>query len=88
MADNESQSPQLVYVPEVDLEGFEEYTIGGYHPITLGDTFQDGRYQVVHQLGFGSYSTIWLARDKRSERYVSLKVLVASEASKSTEGAI
>ncbi|KFH45684.1 SRSF protein kinase-like protein [Hapsidospora chrysogenum ATCC 11550] len=77
MADDtsDSQLPQLVYVPEVDLEDFEDYAIG--------DTLQDGRYEVIHKLGYGGYSTIWLARDNRWQRYVSLKVLVASEGSKS-----
>ncbi|KAF2458135.1 kinase domain-containing protein [Lineolata rhizophorae] len=88
MANDTSQPPQAVYIPEIDLEDFEDYTIGGYHPIVIGDTFQHGRYHVVHKLGFGGYSTIWLADDKKSERYVSLKVLVAGESSKSTEGEI
>lgn len=88
MADDSSQLPQLVYIPEVDLEDFEDYTTGGFHPVVIGDTFQDGRYEVVHKLGFGGYSTIWLAQDNRLQRYVSLKVLVASESSKSAEADI
>ncbi|KAI0915065.1 kinase domain-containing protein [Ustulina deusta] len=43
---------------------------------------------VVHKLGFGGYSTIWLARDKHLQRYVSLKILVAGKSSKSAEGTI
>lgn len=88
LANDISQPFEAVYIPEVDLEDFEEYTIGGYHPIAIGDTFQDGRYHVVHKLGFGGYSAIWLARDKKLNRYVSLKVLVADESAKSTEGDI
>ncbi|KAI1195787.1 kinase domain-containing protein [Nemania serpens] len=77
-----------VYVSEIDLEDFEDYTTGGYHPTRIGDTFHYDRYEVVHKLGFGGYSTIWLARDKHLQRYVSLKILVAEESSKSTEGTI
>ncbi|KAK8115698.1 hypothetical protein PG984_012200 [Apiospora sp. TS-2023a] len=88
MANMPSQPSEAVYMPEVDLEYFEDYTIGGYHPISIGDTFQDGRYQVVHKLGYGGYSTIWLARDTNLGCYVSLKVLVGSEYTKSTEGEI
>ena len=77
-----------VYVPEIDLENFEDYTIGGYHPTKIGDTFHHNRYEVVHKLGFGGYSTIWLARDKHQQRYVWLKILVAGESSKSTEDTI
>ncbi|KAK1589922.1 kinase domain-containing protein [Colletotrichum navitas] len=76
-----------VYIPEVDLEDFEEYRTGGYHPTTIGDTF-DNRYEVVHKLGFGGYSTIWLARDKHLQQYVSLKIMIADESSKSTEASI
>ena len=36
-----------------------------------------GRYRVVHKLGHGSYSTIWLARDEPAKRYVALKVCTA-----------
>ena len=85
IASNPHHLPDDVYIREVDLEEFEAYTDGGYHPIVIGDTFYNGRYEVVHKLGFGGYSTIWLARDKQSQRYVALKVLVASEFSKSTE---
>ncbi|KAJ8126402.1 hypothetical protein O1611_g7237 [Lasiodiplodia mahajangana] len=77
-----------VYVPEIDLEDFESYTVGGYHPTKIGDTFHHSRYEVVHKFGFGGYSTVWLARDKHLQRYVSLKILVAEESSKSTEGTI
>ncbi|KAK9437321.1 rho type Ras-like GTPase [Metarhizium brunneum] len=85
---NTSRQPEAVYVPEVDLEDFESYTIGGYHPIVIGDTFQKGRYKIAHKLGFGGYSTIWLARDNTLDRYVSLKVSVASKSSKNTEANI
>ncbi|KAK3307649.1 kinase domain-containing protein [Chaetomium strumarium] len=77
-----------VYIAEVDLEDFEEYSSGGYHPTVIGDTFCDGRYELVHKLGFGGYSTIWLAKDKQLQRYVSLKILIANEFSKSTEAKI
>ena len=78
MASNASTSREEdVYVSEIDLEVFENYTIEGYHPTKIGDTFHRDRYQVVHKLGFGGYSTIWLARVKHLQRYVSLKILVA-----------
>ncbi|KAF6785366.1 protein kinase domain-containing protein [Colletotrichum musicola] len=81
-----------VYIPEVDLEDFESYRIGGYHPTVVGEVFHN-RYEVIHKLGFGGYSTIWLARDKHpqqsdSSTYVSLKILTADEFSKSTESSI
>lgn len=48
-----------------DVESPHLYQPGGYHPVHLGDIYCD-RYKVIHKLGFGSYSTVWLARDLNS----------------------
>jgi serine/threonine protein kinase len=88
MASNASLPHEDIYVPETDQEDYENYTTGGYHPTRIGDTFHNGRYEVVHKLEFGSYSTIWLAYDKRLKRHVSPKILLASESSKCTEATI
>ncbi|KAJ6184731.1 kinase domain-containing protein [Penicillium mononematosum] len=74
-----------IYHPEPDVEYLEDYVPGGYHPTLIGDTFCSGRYTVVHKLGFGGYSTIWLARDQQHQRYVSLKILTARESPVSHE---
>lgn len=42
-----------------------KYRHGGYHPVTLGDTFHDGRYKIIHKVGWGGFSTVWLARDRK-----------------------
>lgn len=44
-------------------EWVEDYRPGGYHPVLLGDMFNNGQYKVLRKLGEGSYSTVWLARD-------------------------
>ncbi|PWY84060.1 kinase-like protein [Aspergillus eucalypticola CBS 122712] len=54
----------------------EYYKAGGYHSVTIGDYFHH-RYRVVHKLGHGTYSTIWLARDEVSNRYVAVKICTA-----------
>ncbi len=51
--------PAMAQRPEEDLD---RYRPGGYHPVHLGDVFND-RYTVVRKLGYGRYSTVWLARD-------------------------
>ncbi|EGX95923.1 serine protein kinase, putative [Cordyceps militaris CM01] len=38
-------------------EWIEDYRPGGYHPVLLGDLFNDGQYKVIRKLGEGSYST-------------------------------
>lgn len=67
---------RVLYEPIEDVERMEYYRAGGYHPVTIGDRFKN-RYQVVHKLGHGTYSTIWLARDEISKRYVAVKVCTA-----------
>ncbi|KAK1832029.1 kinase-like domain-containing protein [Podospora conica] len=64
-------------------EWIEDYHPGGYHPVHLGDVFNDDQYKVIRKLGEGSYSTVWLARDLKQSRYVALKIMV-SEISEST----
>ena len=51
-----------------DEEDWEDYVKGGYHPVHIGDTFSDGRYIVVRKLGWGHFSTVWLARDIKYAR--------------------
>lgn len=48
-----------------DEEDWEDYCKGGYHPVHIGDTFSDGRYRVVRKLGWGHFSTVWLAKDTK-----------------------
>ncbi|KAI0927812.1 hypothetical protein AcW1_005233 [Taiwanofungus camphoratus] len=58
-----------------DEEDWEDYVKGGYHPVHIGDTFSDGRYVVVRKLGWGHFSTVWLAKDTKMNRHVALKVV-------------
>lgn len=46
-----------------DVEDRKDYRKGGYHPVQLGQTFNDGRYRVLAKLGWGNFSTAWLAWD-------------------------
>ena len=50
------------YFPETGAESPWGYQPGGHHPVHLGDVYND-KYRVIHKLGYGSYSTVWLARD-------------------------
>ena len=47
---------------------------GGYHRVSVGDTFKDGRYKVLTKLGWGHFSTVWLCSDASSGAHVALKV--------------
>ncbi|KAH7159068.1 kinase-like domain-containing protein [Fusarium sp. MPI-SDFR-AT-0072] len=78
------QTPAQRYICSVGAEPLHRYRPGGYHPIELGDSPSDGRYRVLHKLGWGSYSTTWAAKDQLNDRYVALKITVA-EAKRSKE---
>ncbi|KAL1947065.1 hypothetical protein VTO73DRAFT_14026 [Trametes versicolor] len=58
-----------------DEEDWEDYVKGGYHPVHIGDSFSDGRYVVVRKLGWGHFSTVWLANDTKMNRHVALKIV-------------
>lgn len=47
-------------------ESLSKYQPGGYHPVNLGDTFKNDRYKIHHKLGWGGFSTVWLAKDRES----------------------
>lgn len=51
-------------------EEMSKYRPGGFHPVCLGDTFKNGRYKIHHKLGWGGYSTVWLAKDAK---YITMK---------------
>ncbi|KAF9042695.1 kinase-like domain-containing protein [Rhodocollybia butyracea] len=76
-ASNSSPSGQSTVTE--DEEDWEDYVKGGYHPVHLGDEFSDGRYKVVRKLGWGHFSTVWLAWDARMSRHVALKVTALDE---------
>jgi serine/threonine-protein kinase SRPK3 len=56
-------------------EDSEDYCKGGYHPVSVGEKFKDGRYVVVRKLGWGHFSTVWLSRDTENGKHVALKVV-------------
>ncbi|KAK4192567.1 kinase-like domain-containing protein [Podospora australis] len=58
-----------------DEEDSEDYCKGGYHPVTVGEKFKDGKYTVVRKLGWGHFSTVWLSRDNTTGKHVALKVV-------------
>ena len=60
-------------------ENMSKYRPGGFHPVCLGDTFQDGRYKIHHKLDWGGFSTVWLAEDNeyaiaKDEAYSVLRI--------------
>ncbi|KAK7055920.1 kinase-like protein [Favolaschia claudopus] len=65
-----------------DVERLQGYQHGGFAPISLGQEFVNGRYKVIHKLGYGGFSTVWLARDRSNRGLVALKIMQANASSK------
>ncbi|KAK3363246.1 kinase-like domain-containing protein [Lasiosphaeria hispida] len=70
-----SSSPEDAAENTADEEDSEDYCKGGYHPVTVGEKFKDGKYTVVRKLGWGHFSTVWLSRDNNTGKHVALKVV-------------
>ncbi|KAI0735522.1 kinase-like domain-containing protein [Earliella scabrosa] len=70
--------PKIVPVPDVyskDEESPADYNSGGYLQVKINDSFKDGRYLVLRKLGWGHFSTVWLAKDTQVNRHTALKVV-------------
>lgn len=60
---------QRQYLCEVEAEDPHDYLRGLYFPVALRSTFKEGRYLVLHKLGWGGYATVWLAKDTLCVHY-------------------
>lgn len=63
LADDDDYDSDQPSIHSSDEEDPRDYKAGGYHPVSIGDRFKDGRYIIVRKLGWGHFSTVWLARD-------------------------
>ncbi|KAJ7981094.1 Protein kinase [Quillaja saponaria] len=74
MAEDRNSEREEVSDYTSEDEGTEDYRRGGYHAVRVGDTFKNGCYVVQSKLGWGHFSTVWLAWDTQKSRYVALKI--------------
>mmetsp|Transcript_5458 Transcript_5458/g.9230 ORF Transcript_5458/g.9230 Transcript_5458/m.9230 type:complete len:195 (-) Transcript_5458:2084-2668(-) len=51
----------------------EYYKLGGYHCMHVGEVMME-RYVIIQKLGWGHFSTVWLAKDIQFNTYVALKI--------------
>jgi serine/threonine-protein kinase SRPK3 len=61
-----------------------DYKEGGYHPAYIGETYKDGRYILVRKLGWGHFSTVWLAKDTISNIHVAMKIVRSAQGYRET----
>lgn len=47
----------------LEEEHYDEFERGSYCPVNIGDVYASNTFQILGKLGFGSTSTVWLARN-------------------------
>ena len=74
---NEDQTDEIEFISEP----WHQYDEGDgsdnarmFYPICIGEVL-DVRYLVEHKIGFGGFSTVWMAHDLQEKRDVALKVM-------------
>lgn len=56
-------------------EDLKDYVPGGYHPCYIGENYKNDKYTLVRKLGWGHFSTVWLARDNDKQCHVAMKIV-------------
>ncbi|XP_068275244.1 SRSF protein kinase 1 isoform X2 [Nyctibius grandis] len=72
------QEEEILGSDDDEQEDPNDYCKGGYHLVKIGDLF-NGRYHVIRKLGWGHFSTVWLAWDIQGRRFVAMKVVKSAE---------
>merc|ERR1719193_2107364 len=83
--EEEEEEEEILGSDDDEQEAPQDYTKGGYHPVKIGDLFNN-RYHVIRKLGWGHFSTVWLCWDLTEKKFVALKVV--KSASHYTETAL
>ncbi|OXB53761.1 hypothetical protein ASZ78_012043 [Callipepla squamata] len=76
--DPPEQEEEILGSDDDEQEDPNDYCKGGYHLVKIGDLF-NGRYHVIRKLGWGHFSTVWLAWDIQGKRFVAMKVVKSAE---------
>ena len=66
-------SPQYTDSDNSEDEGLSSYKVNGYHPVHIGEVLLE-RYIIMQKLGYGHFSTAWLALDTKFGNYVAIKI--------------
>jgi len=83
--EEESESSNEEYQSEEEEEDIEDYRRGGYHPVKIDDVFKT-RYKIIKKMGWGHFSTVWVALDIQTNKQVAMKI--QKSASHYTEAAL
>ncbi|OTB03596.1 hypothetical protein M426DRAFT_23539 [Hypoxylon sp. CI-4A] len=67
-----------------EVENVDLYNKGGLYPVDIGDILGE-RFEVVHKLGYGGFSTVWLCLDVRNQTWKSVKIMTADHSAKEND---
>lgn len=73
--EDEEDEDELDSLQPENEEDSKDYVPGGYHTCYIGETYKDGKYTLVRKLGWGHFSTVWLARDNDKQCHVAMKIV-------------
>ena len=71
-------SPKYTDSNDSEDEGLSDYKVNGYHPVHIGEVLLE-RYIITQKLGYGHFSTAWLALDTKFGNYVCIKIQKAAQ---------
>ena len=71
-------SPKYTDSDDSEDEGLTDYKVNGYHPVHVGEVLLE-RYIIIQKLGYGHFSTAWLALDTKFGNYVAIKIQKAAQ---------
>ena len=62
------------YEDPSNAEDYSQYKLDGYHPVSIGEVFNNSKYVVIQKLGWGHFSTVWLVQEQKTNNYFALKI--------------
>lgn len=74
-SESNSDDDSLDDVNPENEEDLKDYIPGGYHTCFIGETYKNEKYTLVRKLGWGHFSTVWLARDNDKQCHVAMKIV-------------
>ena len=82
--DDDDNDDEDMNEDELDDEGRSGYKPGGYHPVSVGELYNE-RYTVLSKLGWGHFSTVWMVHDSVESEARGAPFFCAMKVQKSAE---
>lgn len=73
--DDDDDDDDISSIHPENEEDSKDYVPGGYHTCHIGENYKNGKYTLARKLGWGHFSTVWLARDNDRQCHVAMKIV-------------